>query len=137
MGEGGSVLLDEVGSYTETYSVLVLSGASNFQLMRAPWPSPVNKMAYLLNVMITPQGGGSGAQVVMWDQDLSNSTPPTRGSAGGAILILGAGASSFSGVATNTTTYSTLQMTHEPFVGGIAMQASQINTLVSARVKIV
>jgi hypothetical protein len=76
----------------------------------------------------------TGGQVLIWDQDLSNTTPTTRGSAGQAIVVLGANAAAVSGVAAGTTAYTAGPSPR--FYAGLAMQASLINTQVSALVRI-
>jgi hypothetical protein len=130
--------VDDLGSYTEEYSTTILSASTNYQLARAPWPSPVNKKIVLQKIWITSQTPSSlGAQLVIWDQDLSNSTPPTRGSAGGATLILGAQGGSVSGVSAATMLISETQNTEKEFIGGFAMQSSIVNVNVSATFKIV
>jgi hypothetical protein len=130
--------VDELGSYTEDYFVNVTSASSNFQLARAPWPSPVNKKLQLLQITMSPTAGtASGSQVVFWDQDLSNSTPPTRGSAGGAMLILGCTASANSGATTVTTVFSEHQTPEMQFNAGCAIQSSTLNNSIAAVFKVI
>jgi len=130
--------VDELGSYTEDYTLNILSANTSYQLARAPWPSPINKKMQLLQINVTPTvGTGLGSQVVIWDQDLSNSTPPTRGSAGGAILTIGATGSAVSGTATATTALSEIQTVEHTFIAGVAMQATTVNVNVAATLKII
>ena len=118
-------------SYLDTVNLVVTSANSDRQLYRAPWP--LDMYVELLDVRVT-NSLGSGGQIVMWDQDLSNTTPTTVGSAGQALAIFGVGGAAMSGVASATITY-------EPgptprFYGGIAMQASALNAQISATVRI-
>jgi len=130
-------MIDELGSYSETYSFIVLSANTNFQLARSPWPAPVNKKMVLQKLSVTNTLPSSlGGQIVIWDQDLSNSTPPTRGSAGGAILTVGVQAGSVSGVTATTMLISETQCPEESFIGGLAMQSTLVNTTVSATFRI-
>jgi hypothetical protein len=130
--------VDMLGEYTETYTLNVLSGSTNYQLMRAPWPSPVNKKVQILQCVITPTVGTAvGTSVAIWDQDLSNSTPPTRGSAGGALLTLGAAGSAASGTATVSTIFSEHQLPEQTFLAGIALQSTTVNVNIAMTVKLV
>jgi len=130
--------VDELGSYTEDYSINILSANTSMQLARAPWPSPVNKKMQLLQINVTPTAGTAlGSAVVLWDQDLSNSTPPTRGSAGGAILTFGATGSAASGTASITSSLSEIQTVEHQFIAGVAIQATTINVNVAATFKII
>lgn len=118
-------------SYYETYNLIVTSAGTNVQLARAPWTQGM--YFELLDVRVGNQLASAG-QVVMWDQDLSNTTPTTRGSAGQALAIYSAGAASASGQAAGITTAEAGPTTR--FYAGIAMQASVLNAAVSALVRI-
>lgn len=121
-------------SWTQEYNLTVTSANSNQQLMRASWP--LNLTAKLLSIRITnTTGDASGGQVVLWDQDLSNTTPATRGSAGGFLAIFGVGAAGASGVAATTIEYGREGGGTTPdFNAGIAVQASRLNTHISIQV---
>lgn len=130
--------IDELGTFTEEYTLNVLSANTSMQLARAPWPSPVNKKMQMMQINVSPQAGASiGTQVVIWDQDLSNSTPPTRGSAGGALLVIGAVGSAASGTATVTTVLSETQTVEQQFIAGVALQATTVNVNIAASFKII
>lgn len=109
--------------YTIGYSVRIPSGAVNQQLVRMPWQTPVQKPGYLRKVMITNPVGTAGI-LNIWDQDLSNTTPPTAGSAGGAIYALEFELSGASGAASKTTTYTQDVLAEIPIIGGLATQGS-------------
>jgi hypothetical protein len=64
----------------------VISSQSGTGITRAPWPAPTNKYYILRKVIATQQNVGSGSYLSIWDQDCSNTTPVTRGSAGGPLL---------------------------------------------------
>ena len=110
------------------------SGNADRQLMRAPWP--IGMYAELEAITVTGQIA-TGGQVILWDQDLSNTTPTTRGSAGGALAIFGVTAAGSSGVASTTVQYGAAG--HQPnpkFFAGIACQASILNAHISALVRL-
>ena len=119
-------------SYFETYNVVVTSAGMSQQIMRAPWP--LDMYAELITVK-TSNSIASAGQLVLWDQDLSNTTPTTRGSAGQALQVFEAGAASFSGQAANVDEGANVIPTTR-FYGGIACQASVINMGVSVVVRI-
>lgn len=119
-------------SYFETYNVVVTSAGMNQQLMRAPWPLD---MYVELIAVKTANSLASAGQLVMWDQDLSNTTPTTRGSAGQALAVFEAGAAPFSGQAANVDEGAHF-IPATRFYGGIACQASVINMGVSFTVRI-
>jgi len=110
-------------AYTLGYSKFIPSGAVATQLVRMPWQTPVQKPGYVRKVMVT-SSWGTGGTLNIWDQDLSNTTPPTAGSAGAAIYSLEITTSALSGVASKTTLYGTDQLVDVPFIGGLACQSS-------------
>jgi hypothetical protein len=110
-------------SYTLGYSVRIPSGATSQQLVRMPWQTPVQKPGYVRKVAVTNPVGTAGV-LNIWDQDLSNTTPPTAGSAGAAIYSLEIGASASSGVASKTTLYTVDNLADIPFIGGLATQST-------------
>ena len=59
---------------------------SGTMITRAPWPSPVNKYYVLRKIVATQTTMVSGGFLSVWDQDMSNTTPVSRGSAGGPLL---------------------------------------------------
>ena len=115
-------------TYTLTKKVTGTSATSNFQLTRVAWADPFNLTYHLKEVHIV-NPDGAACQVTFWDQDLSNTTPTTRGSAStdGSLYIAGVPASGSSG--TGTTTVITLAHPVR-FDAGIAYQVSKINTTV-------
>ena len=117
-------------SYTLGYSVKVPSGSTSQQLVRMPWQTPVQKPGYVRKVAITSAWGAEGA-LNIWDQDLSNTTPPTAGSAGAAIYSLEIGKSALSGAASETTLYTADQLADIPFIGGLACQSTVPGAIVS------
>jgi hypothetical protein len=125
-------------TYVEEYNLVPTSANADRQLARAPWP--LGMYFELLAVRITSQADVSGGQVVMWDQDLSNTTPTTRGSAGGSqVAIFGTNATSTgaSGVSATTIAFGGPSGGPTPrFYGGIALQATRLNTHISAEVRI-
>lgn len=116
--------------YTQGYSVRIASGAVNQQLVRMPWQTPVQKPGYLREVMVT-SSWGTGGTLSIWDQDLSNTTPPTAGSAGAALITLEIGLSAASGVSSATKLYGIDNLPDIPFIGGLACQSSVPGTTVS------
>ena len=118
----------------ERYEVRITSANSNFQVARSPWPSPVKKYLIVKAVHISNFDGAAGS-VHFWDQDLSNSTPPTAGSAGSALVVLGTSASAASGVACTTDKYENIPP--KKFYAGIAAQATRINVHIAVEVDVV
>lgn len=119
--------------FPDEYNVRITSANSNFQVARAPWPDPVNKYFVLKTVHVTNLDGAATA-VHLWDQDLSNTTPATAGSAGTALVVLEGAASAASGVAGATTRYENLPP--RKFFAGIAAQASRINVHIAVEVDV-
>lgn len=119
-------------TFTKTYKLEPTSAGQDRQLMRASWP--LGMYAELEAITITGQIASAG-QVVLWDQDLTNSTPTTRGSAGGALAIFGASAGAASGVGATTVEYGGDGRPKPKFYAGIATQASMLNVHISALVR--
>lgn len=109
--------------YKQGYSVKIASGAVDTQLVRMPWAPPVQRPGYFRKIMVTSPLSNAG-RLDIWDQDLSNTTPPTAGSAGAAIYSLEIAASALSGVASKTTIYIQDQLPQVPFVGGAVAQST-------------
>lgn len=69
----------------------IVAGANTNANMvaRAPWPQPVGKYFVLRKLVIAGLPANiSGALLNIWDQDLSNTTPIGRGSAGGPLMVI-------------------------------------------------
>lgn len=68
----------------------VAGGSTNaVMIARAPWPAPVGKYFVLRKLVATGLTANiSGALLNVWDQDLSNTTPIGRGSAGGPLMTV-------------------------------------------------
>lgn len=110
-------------SFKQGYSVRIASGSTSTQLVRMPWQTPVQKPGVITKIVINNPVGTAGV-LNIWDQDLSNTTPPTAGSAGAALLPLEFGASAASGTATKTTVYTVDQLPNIQFIGGIVCQST-------------
>lgn len=121
-------------SFKKGYSVRIASGAVSTQLVRMPWQVPVQKPGVLRKVLISNQFATAGT-LAIWDQDLSNTTPPTAGSAGAALLPLGFGASTVSGSAFQTTVYTADQLPEIQFYAGMATQSTQPGITVAFEVE--
>lgn len=115
-------------SWRKGYYSIVASGNVSTQLVRMPWASPANRRGLLRKVMITNTAGVAGT-LVIWDQDLTNATPPTAGSAGGAIFPLSFAASG------STTTYTADQIPEIPFNAGVAFQGGSYGITVLGEVE--
>ena len=109
--------------YTIGYSVKVPSGATSQQLVRMPWQTPVQKPGYLRKLYVTNPVNTVG-RIDIWDQDLTNTTPPTAGSAGAALFSLEMGASGLSGAGSETTLYGLDNLPNIPIIGGLACQST-------------
>lgn len=130
--------LEELGSYVETYHVDFTSAASDFMVARAPWASPVGKKFQLVSVVATNRNqNGLSSRVILWDQDLSNSTPPTAGSAGAALVELGVTAGGTSGGGGVTTSLSNDICEPQEFIGAITGQSSLLNVHLAVTVKVI
>lgn len=122
-------------TYRVSKTLRITSANSNFQLSRAPWPDPVNRI-YRIKQLVISNPSGAAAQVVIWDQDLSNSTPVARGSAGGALINVGVAASGASGTYSAAEKFDEGQLPDVFFQGGIAVQANQINVAIAAELEV-
>jgi hypothetical protein len=111
-------------SWKKGYSVRIASGAVTTQLVRMPWAPPVQQPGVLRKVLISNPVGLAGT-LAIWDQDQSNTTPPTAGSAGAALIPLEFGASALSGSASKTTVYTADQLPEIKFVAGMSAQSTQ------------
>jgi hypothetical protein len=122
-------------SYREGHSAIIASGAVSTQVARMPWQSPVNKPGIIKKLAVTNRVFGQAGTVSIWDQDLSNTTPPTAGSAGGAIYSLEVGALAASGVGSKTTFYSENDLPEIQFIAGVAAQSSLPGVTVLAEIE--
>jgi hypothetical protein len=118
----------------EDAQLYVTSANTSLQLYRAPWPS--GRYVEIVGARISNVGAGSGGHVIMWDQDLSNSTPTSVGSAALPRAVFGYGAATASGVAASTIEYGRDGTPSPPFFGGIALQTTSTNVHVDLRLKI-
>ena len=118
----------------EDAQVYATSANTSLQLYRAPWPT--GRYVEIIGARISNVGAASGGQVVMWDQDLSNTTPTTVGSAAAPRAIFAYGAAAASGVAASTVEYGRDGTPTPAFFGGIAFQASTINVHVNLKLRI-
>jgi hypothetical protein len=121
-------------NFKQGYSVKIASGAVSTQLVRMPWQTPVQKPGVLRKIMIHNPVGTAG-RLDIWDQDLSNTTPPTAGSAGASLFPLEFGASGASGVANKTTSYTAEQIPEVPFIGGVASQSTLPGVTINVEVE--
>lgn len=122
-------------AYSQEHGTKAASGNTSYQLARMPWQTPTQKLGRPRVITISNPVGTAGA-LHIWDQDLSNTTPPTTGSAGDGVLILEFGASGASGSAVKTTTYGPgyQPIPDAKFVAGIAFQVTQPGVKVFADV---
>jgi hypothetical protein len=123
-------MVDYDYGYYDDFEAVVVSAGTNTQIMRAPWPK--NQYIRLDSIRVT-NTIGSGSQILLWDQDLSNTTPTTRGSAGQALYVLTVGGASFSGQQGTTVTEQGLDI---KFYGGIACQGATVNMNIAVRAQI-
>ncbi|HKG88797.1 MAG TPA: hypothetical protein VKA95_10755 [Nitrososphaeraceae archaeon] len=130
----GTIQYRKPFSFKKGYSKLIPSGAVSTQLVRMPWQVPVQKPGVLRKVLISNPVGLAGT-LAIWDQDLSNTTPPTAGSAGAALLPLGFGLSVLSGSANQTTVYTADQLPEIPFYSGMSSQSTQPGVTVAFEVE--
>ena len=122
-------------SYREGARATIASGAVSTQVARMPWQSPVNKPGIIKKLAVTNRIFGQAGTLSIWDQDLSNTTPPTAGSAGDAIYSLEIAAVAASGVGAKTTFYSENDLPEIQFIGGIAAQSSLPGVTVLAEIE--
>lgn len=99
-------------------------------IARAPWPQPVGKYFVLRKLVATYTGLTSGGvSLAVWDQDLSNTTPIARGSAGGPLLVIpatqvGSTAGQASGISIPSMTILDIDACpQEMFQAGICIQS--------------
>lgn len=110
-------------SYRQRHQKTIASGSSTNQIARMPWQSPVQRTGKIKRLAVSNPVGTAG-YLSIWDQDNSNTTPPTTGSAGDALLLLEIGASGASGVAVKTTVYAENDLMDRVFVAGINAQST-------------
>ena len=118
----------------EDAQIYVTSANTSLQLYRAPWPS--GSYVEIVGARISNIGAASGGHVLMWDQDISNTTPTPVGSAALPRAVFAYGAAAASGVAASTVEYGRDGTPNPPFFGGIALQASTLNVHIDVRLKI-
>jgi hypothetical protein len=60
------------------------SGTAGTMITRVPWQAPVNKAYYIRKLVVSNTtavtSGGATVNLVLWDVDLSNTSPVARGS---------------------------------------------------------
>jgi len=122
-------------SYRETDYAIIASGAVSTQVARMPWQSPVNKPGIIKKIAVTNRVFGQAGTLSVWDQDLTNTTPPTAGSAGAAIYSLEIGSVAASGVGSKTTFYSENDLPEVQFIAGVAVQSSLPGVTVIAEIE--
>lgn len=118
----------------EDAQLYVTSASTSLQLYRAPWPS--GRYVEIVGARISNIGAASGGHVVMWDQDLSNTTPTSVGSAALPRAVFGYGAATVSGVAATTIEYGRDGTPTPAFFGGIALQTTTLNIHVNLKLRI-
>jgi hypothetical protein len=125
-------------NYVISKQGVITSGATDFMISRAPWPSPVNKYYLLRKVHVNSSAtsglGFAGGTFTMWDQDLSSATPTKRGSGGAPLFTCTIGTETMAavtsgqpaiGVSGNSvaTDLHITQIPRIPFYAGITVQA--------------
>ena len=118
------IAFHEPFSYRLTHKVSITSGSTSTQIARMPWQSPVNKPGRVKKLAATNTIFGQAGTIRIWDQDLSNVTPPTAGSAGDAIYTLEIPAVAASGVGSKTVFYAENDLPEAEFIGGLAAQST-------------
>lgn len=116
--------------YVQAHVKIISSGNTDTQIARMPWQTPVSKPGILRKVILT-NASSVGGYVKLWDEDASNATPPTTGSAGAALFSLYVSASG----AGATTIYTEENLPEYYFIGGINSQASTYGVTVMAEVE--
>lgn len=116
------------------HTVRVTSANLDFQLMRASWAAPYQLRARIKKLVVSNRNGVAGA-IFIWDDDLSSTTPPIRGSAAAPLITIGVAASPASGVSASNTVLDEDDLPNEEFDSGIALQGTQINMAVMAEVE--
>ena len=116
--------------------VVTLGAVNNATMIaRAPWPAPVSKYFVLRKLVATVNPNAvsfSGGILGIWDQDLSNTTPISRGSGGGPLLVIPLVPSGQTALASGQPIAAGASMTildidscpQESFFAGITCQAS-------------
>lgn len=121
-------------TYRQRHQKTIASGSSTNQIARMPWQTPVQRVGKIKRLAVSNPVGTAG-YLSIWDQDNSNTTPPTTGSAGDALLLLEIGASAASGVAVKTTVYAENDLMDRVFVAGINAQSTLPGVKVMAEVE--
>lgn len=122
-------------SYRLGHKSSIASGSVSTQIARMPWQSPVNKKGIVKKIAVTNTIFGSAGILRIWDQDLSNTTPPTAGSAGDAIYTLEISPVAASGVGSKTVFYAENDLPEIDFIGGLACQSTLPGVSVLAEIE--
>lgn len=120
------------GAFISPYSYRVhkyvmLQSAMAIQLSRTPWPSAWG-LRYEIKKVILSNNQTTAMDCRVWDQDQTNTTPLTRGSSGGPLLIFDVAAAATSGVYI-TKTFAEDVIPNAYFGGGVSVQPSGPSTL--------
>lgn len=115
------------GAFISPYSYRVhkqtlLQSAMAIQVSRTPWAS-VWGIRWEIKKVILANNQTTQMDLRAWDQDLTNSSPLSRGSSGGPLLIFHVAASATSGVyITNTYDQGVIPVAY--FGSGVTVQPS-------------
>jgi hypothetical protein len=110
---------------TKSFTTKIVTPNTDTQIIFAPWRA---QRRYFVNkIVITNEG--AAAIVKLYDDDLSNATPPVRGNSGSAPLL------EFY-VPTNTTIFVDERMCpKEFFISGIVGNSTIANVVITIEVK--
>lgn len=115
-----------------TASLLVPTANTNTQLMLVNWKK--GRKVKLKKVIISNRSANRG-RVVIWDQDLSDSSVPATGSATAPLLELGVDAVATAGIGSATAKYAEYELPSIEFQAGIALQVSEANMFIAVEVE--
>jgi hypothetical protein len=126
---------DQAYGFPKAETVVFTSASLATQIIRIPWPAPYGNKARLKKIQFS-SSDVSGAQLLIWDADLSNSTQGTRGTGTltGCMLNLGTAAAVNSGATTSTTVWDNLPCLE--FEAGVAAVCNRLNAQVSVELEI-
>jgi hypothetical protein len=138
MADGGiGTNIYEAFGVVKAYRKFATSASADQQLCRLPWFWSQGAISGKLVRVTIGNPSGVVVTVRFWDQDLTNGTPPSKGSGSvqGALLVLSGTASTSSGTQLSTN-YNLDSLPSPEFYSGIAFQVSDVNVAVYAEVRL-
>lgn len=94
-------------SYIVPKTKLITSGNVDTLITRAPWPNGANRYYVLRKATAVNSTLSGGGAIVLWDQDLSSTTPAGRGSGASPLYSIPVTGAIISGIGSNAASTAT------------------------------